>query len=150
MNEKEVNELRFCHSYLIRLLDRMNELPEEQSKKILEECSLCHFIENNMEEQLTQFIGDIDALLDFLKSQWGWLITYDRESGRITADEGKSQCICPIVTLSANGEASPNLCHCSEGFAKRMFSMVVGREVRTKIKTSILRGDDSCVYEIQL
>jgi hypothetical protein len=39
---------------------------------------------------------------------------------------------------------------CSEGFAERMFSNVLGQPVQASVLRSILKGDPSCVYEVQI
>jgi hypothetical protein len=58
-------------------------------------------------------------------------------------------CVCPLVQQNI-GVVSTTLCHCSEGFAERMFSAVIEKPVKATVTRSILRGDKSCVYTIQI
>jgi predicted hydrocarbon binding protein len=150
MNDMEEYNLNFCENYLAHMLDVMDILPERRRKDIMEQCSECHYTANNMDELLSEYVGNIEGFIEFLTSQWGWKITYDKTKGILIADENKSVCVCPIVAASKGKKVSSNLCYCSEGFAARMFSKVSGHEVKTKIVSSILRGDEHCVYEIVL
>ena len=150
MNDMEEYNLNFCESYLSHMLDVMDILPEQDRKDILERCSECHYTANNMDELLSEYVGNIEGFIDFLTRQWGWKITYDHIKSIIIADENKPVCVCPIVTAAKGKKISSNLCFCSEGFAARMFTKVTGHEVKTKIVSSILRGDAHCAYEIRL
>ena len=80
----------------------------------------------------------------------GWIVEYDREKGSITANENKNECVCPIL-FENNGKIEKgfeNMCYCSEGFAKKMFSKVLGYDVKVNVISSIIRGDKACVYRI--
>ncbi|MDF2908502.1 MAG: hypothetical protein K0R34_3823 [Herbinix sp.] len=150
MKDKEEYNLKFCESYLAHMLEVIDILPEQDRKDILGKCSECHYTAINMDELLSDYIGNMERFIEFLTIQWGWKITYDNKNGIILADENKPVCVCPIVAASKGKKISPNLCYCSEGFAARMFSKVSGHEVKTKIMSSILRGDANCAYEIRL
>lgn len=76
-------------------------------------------------------------------------IEYDEKNQRITADEDKKYCVCPLVKAEVVKNA-PGLCTCSEKFAERMFSNVLGQPVKARVTASIQRGDPSCVYVIQI
>lgn len=148
MNDIEEYNLKFCRNYLTHMLDVMGHLPEQLKKDTLRQCSKYHYDENNMDELLADYVGNIEGFVTFLTEQWGWIISYDKTNGIIIADENKPNCVCPIV--AEGDKMSSNLCFCSEGFAARMFSKITGHEVKTRIVASILRGDTHCVYEIQL
>jgi predicted hydrocarbon binding protein len=63
------------------------------------------------------------------------------------ADENKTKCVCPMVNKE-KGVRSSILCYCSEGFAEKMFSTVVGHPVKAKVISSIHRGNNRCKYQI--
>jgi len=48
------------------------------------------------------------------------------------------------------GLKSTLLCDCSEGFAEKLFSAVVGKPVKAEVVASIQRGAKSCRYRISL
>jgi predicted hydrocarbon binding protein len=128
---------------------RDGHLTEETEATILRGCAAAHYHSANMDELVFQYHGNINEFLPFLSEMWHWKIVYDKESQIITADENKSVCVCPLVQKN-KGRVSTSLCHCSEGFAERMFSAVTGRNVQAKVIRSILRGDKSCIYTIQI
>jgi predicted hydrocarbon binding protein len=64
----------------------------------------------------------------------------------IIADENKDHCVCPMIDHTLHN--SPLMCHCSEGFAEKMFSKVTGEKANAVVISSILRGDKSCKYKI--
>jgi hypothetical protein len=102
-----------------------------------------------MNETTAPFRGNLPAFLDFLSATWGWKVEYDATRGIITADENKTECVCPLVRCGAvKGQSL--LCNCSEGFAERMFARVLDRPVHAQVVRSILKGDPSCVYQVQI
>lgn len=42
------------------------------------------------------------------------------------------------------------MCYCSEGFAERMFSVVCEHQVEAVVISSVQRGDERCIYRIEL
>jgi predicted hydrocarbon binding protein len=135
-------------SNLLTVLDQHN-LSQETRSAIVRECATAHYRNANMDEIVSQYKGDLEAFLQFLSKEWKWKIIYDRDAQIVTADEDKKVCVCPLVQKSV-GKVSATLCHCSEGFAERMFSAVVEKPVKAEVTRSILRGDKSCVYTIQI
>jgi predicted hydrocarbon binding protein len=115
----------------------------------LQGCAAAHYRSIAMDELVAQYRGNIEGFLQLLSEKWLWKVAYDKEAQIITADENKSACVCPLVQ-KAPGMASPTLCHCSEGFAERMFSAVAESPVKAQVTSSILRGDKSCVYTIRI
>jgi len=116
---------------------------------VLKGCSQAHYRLLNMDQTIAPFRGDLPAFLAFLSAAWGWKIDYDPASGVLLADENKAECVCPLVRCGAVKD-QPLLCSCSEGFAARIFSGVVGQPVQTRVLRSILKGDPSCVYRVQI
>lgn len=119
-----------------------------EARQILKQCSAAHYEQLNTDAIVAPFKGKLDDFLAHLTKTWGWNINYDRAAQVIAIDEAKSQCVCPLVRKGFTDGLSL-LCDCSEGFAERMFSAVVGRAVEAKVTASILRGASSCRYEIR-
>lgn len=147
--EQQNLEERFVVDWAINLLTLLDDhLTQETEATILRGCAAAHYHSANMDELASRYRGNIDELLPFLSEMWHWKIVYDKESQIITADENKSVCVCPLVKKNM-GRVSTSLCHCSEGFAERMFSAVSGMTVQAKVIRSILRGDKRYIYRIQ-
>lgn len=111
------------------------------------ECADAHYRALDVDSLVSPMKGDLHAFVDFLSAKWGWKIEHDTAGRTIVADENKITCVCPLVNAGLIND--PALCDCSCAFAARMFGAVVGREVRAAIVRSILRGAESCVYEIR-
>lgn len=120
---------------------------EKCAESILQQCSNFHYKQLNMDEITQKYKGRIDEFLAFITTQWGWIIYYDKEKQEIIADENKEFCVCPVVK---NAVLTPSMCQCSEYFIKRMFSTVSERDVEVTVTHSVLRGDRTCVYKINL
>jgi hypothetical protein len=97
---------------------------------------------------LNPYIGKIDQFIDFLTTEWKWIVTYDRTAGVIVADENKDYCVCPLHREGF--VTSEKLCKCSEGFAERMFGMIIEHEVQAEVIRSYIRDKKSCIYEIRV
>lgn len=129
------------------LIESVDSLPFETKKEVIKGCSAAHFIAINMEDILKRYIGDVHSFIKFLESEWNWSVKINEKERVIYADENKSQCVCPIVKFCEI--KTPLMCNCSEGFAEKMFSKVLQRNVNAKVINSVLNGDKSCVYEIR-
>ncbi len=121
---------------------------EETCAILLDRCGACHY--QSMEPMLSGYVGDLDGFIQFMSKEHGQVVTFDQEQNTILVDENKPYCVCPI-TQSMNGKkVSPVLCNCSASMTARMIAKVTGKEVKSRVVSSILRGDTSCVYEIKL
>ncbi len=131
---------------MLEVADR--SLDARAKVRLLKGCAAAHYRSARMPETVAPFAGDLERFLEHLSQSWNWKISYDPSAGIILADENKSSCVCPLARGGAR--LSPLLCHCSEGFAERMFSAVTGKAARATVIRSVLRGDPSCVYRIEL
>ena len=122
---------------------------EDVSRQIMKRCARVHYDQLKMDEVLQAYVGNWRNFIQFLKSNWNWVITFDEDKQIILADENKNVCVCPLVNYD-EGIKSSILCYCSEGFAELMFSKVAGKQVQAKVISSIHRGQDRCQYEIKL
>lgn len=135
-------------TWLDALMASCQENPAISMEEAIKQCSKTHYDALGMEEMLKPFFGRPEAFYGFLHEKWNWIVTVDKDGKRIIADENKAQCICPL--LRAGAAHTPNLCNCSEGFAERMFSKVLGKQVKARVIESVLRGGKHCVYEIMV
>ena len=121
----------------------------EESRQIMKKCARAHYDHLKMDEVLLPYIGDLKKFVQFLTSNWNWVVNFDQEKQIVIADENKDFCVCPLV----NQERTVNsavLCYCSEGFAEMMFSKISGKTAEARIISSIHRGNERCIYEIKL
>jgi len=138
------------YKWIAALLPGLSKLATRQeAKEILKGCSTAHYVHLGMDGVIAPFKGKLDDFLTHLTQAWGWKINYDREARVILIDEAKSKCVCPLVQ-DASHKGLSILCDCSEGFAEKMFSSVVGHPVQASVTASILRGASSCQYRITL
>lgn len=135
--------------WIATLLPLLAQGDRASAKRLLKGCAASHYDDLKMQAKVEPFRGKLDAFLDFLRQEWGWIIEYDRQRGVIQVNENKATCVCPLVQRQP-GSNLGILCYCSEGFNERMFSEVVGSAVRVEVTESILRGHQSCKYRIEL
>ena len=134
-------------SSLLPLIDANTE--RDCTRKIIKGCAAAHYDQLRMDKTVARFEGKLEDFLEFLTTEWGWIIEYSKQDGVIKMNENKDRCVCPLVRKEI-GMKSPSLCYCSEGFAEKMFSAVVGFPVHAEVTESILRGAKSCKYRIDL
>lgn len=139
----------FSMEWLGELLNSIEKnCSEEKCMLIFDQCGACHF--KSMEQMIEKYVGDLQGFIKFMAEEHGQVITYDEVKNSIRVDENKPYCVCPI-TQSMNGKkVSPVLCNCSASMTQKMISKITGKEVKSRVVSSILRGDQSCVYEIEL
>jgi hypothetical protein len=130
------------------LLTTLHDKPNLAVAEAIKQCSNTHYTAIGMAETLRPFIGRPEQFYQFLRDTWGWIISVDADGKHILVDENKPECVCPLVRTGA--ASSPNLCQCSEGFAQRMFSAVLEKPVTARVRESVLRGGNHCVYEITI
>jgi hypothetical protein len=133
-------------TWLDVLMSSYQENPAISMEDAIKKCSKTHYDALGMDDMLEPFLGKPEAFFDFLHEKWNWIVTVDKDGQRIIADENKAQCICPLIRAGA--VHTPNLCNCSEGFAERMFSKVLRKQVKARVIESLLRGGKHCAYEI--
>lgn len=134
----------FCVEWLNHLL---NSLDENCDSCLFENCAKLHYQVNGMDNILEKYVGNLSLFISFLEKEWGWKITYSEDGQQLLVDENKDFCVCPIVN-NIQGKVSDKLCNCSEKFAEQMFSKVCQKKISAKVKRSVLRDGQSCIYEI--
>ena len=148
-SEKDANQL-LVKTWLSSLLSNINkELDEEAKRSILKSCSTVHYDNLKMDEMLQPYIGNLEAFIGLLQESWGWKVDYDKAAKTILANEDKDFCVCPMINQNDDKDKSA-ICYCSEGFAEKMFSVVAGEPVMATVISSIHRGDDKCIYKVEM
>jgi predicted hydrocarbon binding protein len=151
MDENKQGDMNFSIEWLGNVLGNMEHtLSTETYVPLMKNCSDYHYRINSMDQILAKYVDDLDGFIHFLTNEWGWIISIDEQKDIIIADENKDFCVCPLTHSMGDGNVSKVLCHCSEGFAERMFSKILGKEVTATVIRSILRGDKSCAYQINI
>ena len=144
-NKKQLNQ-----DWLSNLLSNLNQdIEEDMLRKIIKKSSIVHYSNLNMDNLLSNYIGDLGKFNKFIESSWGWRIDYNKTTKILIADENKDYCVCPILEHK-KGLNTSAICYCSEGFAEKMFSVVTGVPVTAKVISSVRKGDKSCKYKIEL
>ncbi|WZL73290.1 hypothetical protein QBE52_00700 [Clostridiaceae bacterium 35-E11] len=139
----------FSMEWLSELLNSIeNNCSQEKCALLLDGCGACHY--KSMEHMLEKYIGDLLGFINFMTKEHGQIIAYDEVNNIIRVDENKSYCVCPITQCMNGQKVSRVLCHCSASMTQKMISKITGKEAKSRVVTSILRGDRSCVYEIKL
>lgn len=134
----------FCAEWLNHLL---SSLDENCDSCLFENCAKLHYQVNGMDNILEKYVGNLPSFISFLEKGWGWEITYSEDGQQLLVDENKDFCVCPIAN-NIQGKASGKLCNCSEKFADQIFSRVCQKNISAKVKRSVLRDGQSCIYEI--
>ncbi len=143
-------KLKFMQEWISTLLLQIDEnAGDEECRKIMKPCAMAHYNYLEMDKTLVPYVGDIEKFNTYISGEWGWKVDYDKTKRMITADENKSYCVCPMVNKEKRVRTSI-LCFCSEGFAEKMFSTVVGHPVKARVVSSIHRGNERCIYEVTL
>jgi hypothetical protein len=146
----ENQDLQFLSRWVSQILDQADDqLPLEAKTALLRGCAQAHYQALDMDQVIAPYRGNLAGFLTFLNNAWGWKIDYDAGRGILTADENKSECVCPLVRCGAVKD-QPLLCACSEGFAARMFGGVTGKPVQAQVIRSVMKGDPSCVYQVHI
>lgn len=139
----------FSMEWLGELLNSIEKnCSQEKCSLLLDQCGACHY--KAMEQMLEKYVGDLQGFINFMSKEQGQIITYDDSKNIILVDENKDYCVCPITQCMKGKKVSPVLCNCSASMTAKMITKIVGKEVKSRVVTSILRGDKSCMYEIIL
>jgi hypothetical protein len=140
----------FVQSWIGNFLNNLNkDLGKHDLGSIIKQNAEVHFNDLKMNEMLAEFVGKPEKFIAFLTESWGWKVDYDKATKTIIANENKPYCVCPVMK-QVDAIKSSAICHCSEGFAEKMFSVVFNSPATATVESSVLRGDKSCIYKIIL
>ncbi len=96
---------------------------------------------------LKNYEDNLEKFIVFIEEKWGWKIDYNAQTKTLIANENKNYYVCPMGNKEKG--ISSAICYCSEGFAEKMFSKVIGRTVNATVVSSIQRVDISCKNMIE-
>ena len=150
MADMNMTEEQFIFDLVATLLNGMDATVDQGTRAaLLKGCAVAHYKVLKMDVVLAEYQGRVEEFCQFLSTNWNWKVSYDKTTQVIIADENKNECVCPLVKRQIVKD-SGTLCSCSEGFAEKMFTTVIGKPVNATVVQSILRGAPSCVYRIQI
>jgi hypothetical protein len=139
---------QMIQEWISMILSSLNdELDADILKKILKKSSIVHYNNLKMDEMLAPYVGNLDKFINFIEEKWGWKVNYNKATNTLIANENKKNCVCPISNFRTGINLSA-MCYCSEGFAEKMFSVVAGVSASAAVISSIRKGDEKCVYQI--
>lgn len=144
--EPDIMKLNWIRQVLTNLEENLDD---ESQRRIIKSASKADYMNLKMDEKLEPFIGKIDEFTTYISKEWGWIFTFENDRKTILANENKPYCVCPLLK-GAGDKKYPAICYCSEGFAEMMFSKVVGHPVKATVVKAVHRGDDTCIYRIEL
>ena len=116
-------------------------------KEAMRVCSRVCYDKNGFDELIPE--NDFEKFLKIAVDDFKWNVDYNREQGIITVHENNTECLCPMVRACAS-KLKPTLCRCTETELERMFSRAFGHEVKATVTESILMGQKTCIYQINL
>lgn len=147
-NQENDSKALLFQSWIALLLTNIDSsMEEEEIRKIIKSSALAHYNDLKMDSVLVGYKGKLEAFINWVETSWGWKVDYNKATRTIIADENKNYCVCPMINHKI-GTKYPVLCYCSEGFAEKMFSTVIGQPVSATVISSVQRGDKSCKYQI--
>lgn len=137
-------------NWILEVLKNVDQnLSEEERRKIIKSASIAEYENQNVETNMAQYKGDIKKFISFLEKDWGWICNFENDGKTLIINENKNVCVCPLLKDTV-GKLYPAMCYCSEGFAERMFSFILGYQVTATVVSSIHRGGERCIYKILL
>lgn len=121
-----------------------SEVPEKVKENILEDMG------RNCAKSLNwaqKYVGNPEGFFEHMLKHSGEQISFDESKKKITVITKERDCDCPIVSSS---KTPGYYCHCSVGWQKETYEVILGKKVDVTIKESVLRGSKKCVFEIQI
>lgn len=145
----EVKDFDFCMEWLNELLNSLRKnFSDEMCMTLLKPCSSCHL--KHFRPLLKEYSGNLQGFFDFVEKEWGQKIVYDKDKREIVIDENKNYCVCPIAKSMKGSMPSPTLCNCSAVLTAGMIEEVTGKKAKAEVVKSVLRGDSTCIYRIEI
>ena len=150
---EEQADLEFTHNWTEKFIEGLDkEMPTATDgrvnlKEAMRCCSRVCYDKNGFDDLIPE--NDFERFLKIAVDDFKWGIDYNRETGIIIVHENNTECLCPMVR-ACNGKMKPTLCRCTETELERMFARVYGKPVKATVTESILMGQSTCVYKIEL
>ncbi|MDO5422455.1 MAG: hypothetical protein Q4F41_01865 [Eubacteriales bacterium] len=145
-----MTDLEFTHGWTKNLLSVMEQTAGEapDACELMRRCSSYCYKGKHIAD-MVESISSIEEFIRCLKNDFGWELSYDKETGVLICNENSTECICPLVR-AAGGDISGMICYCTEGMIKTIFEVGLKRKVHTETACSIVRDGKSCVYKVYL
>jgi hypothetical protein len=142
-------EYDFCMEWLNELLNSLGEnCTSDECANLIQPCGICCI--KRIEPIIDQFTGDLTGFMEHMGKEFGHIISWDPERNIILFNENKLECVCTIARCMQGKKVSPTLCYCSANMTGAMFSKITGKTAKTEIKSSVLSGGKTCLFEIKI
>jgi len=117
------------------------------------------WFEQIIDQSVVDFVANDPHLLSAVLENGSLIIKkipYDIQSYLKTTDPVQKRylsCHCPFAReaiLSQSADINPLWCHCSAGFEKFPFEVILKQKLKIKVLKNVLQGDDECRFAIPL
>lgn len=116
-------------------------------REVMRKCSRICYDKHSLDKEIKE--ADLDDFLGRAHKIFGWDIDYDTDTGKMVVYENNTECLCPLAR-ACKGKVAESLCICTETELERIFSRAYGGKVTARVVESVLKGNASCIYHIQL
>jgi len=145
--KKLAGKNKFLLGWLTAWLGNMKrDLPESEMAKVIEDNGRACAERGGSLSWARSFNGDLDKFLAAMRKEIGEN-NARRDGSKVTLVYDK--CFCPLVTDTSE-KLPPEYCLCTQGWTKAVYGAIAGKEVKVDLKSSIQRGDDKCLIEVDL
>ncbi|UCE40173.1 MAG: hypothetical protein JSV17_11980 [Candidatus Aminicenantes bacterium] len=133
---------KFIHSWILNLMEKMDENLDEKAKiNLLEGCGRA-CAESHAKADALKHKGNLDGWLRVLK-KWVGPENIQMENNAVRVIYSK--CLCPIVQ-DHPPLMSKTYCNCSRGWLMETFETVMEKPVEVKMEDSIMQGGKHCRF----
>jgi predicted hydrocarbon binding protein len=139
--------MEHIHNWIRTLVDNLDQHAGQKEKiSILENCGR-NCIPKNLVLKVKQLRVESATEDEFLQKVCALLPHIQKRNGRIYVIY--DQCYCPLMK-DYKGSISPTYCHCSRGWVLELFEQALDRKIKVTLESSILQGDDRCVFAVDI
>lgn len=140
--EWKLSAARMRFAKLVGILNA--NLDEPTRKRVLN--ALGHECAKSYGTMFQKYKGDVAGFLAEGRKQWMESVEYDEKTGRIRVVDKSKSCTCPLVKI---GETPGEFCECTLGWQEEAYSTMLGRPMKARLESSVLRGARVCAFVIE-
>jgi len=145
--KKLAGKNKFLLGWLTAWLGNMKrDLPESEMAKVIEDNGRACAERGGSLAWARSFNGDLGKFLAAMRKEIGEN-NARRDGSKVTLVYDK--CFCPLVADTSE-KLPPEYCLCTQGWTKAIYGAIAGKEVKVDLKSSIKRGDDKCLIEVDV
>ncbi|UCE90865.1 MAG: hypothetical protein JSV90_05390 [Methanobacteriota archaeon] len=137
-------------------LKTRHEMAVETLTKHMEEDTL--FFNQEINQDVVDFVRSNEEIMGGIRNGeiiYETKIPYMAQEYLRETDETMRRyyyCHCPWVreAVRTGRRISPTFCYCSAGYHKKPWEVILGKPLKAKVLSSVLKGDDFCRFAIQI